>query len=276
MNRGKLRIWLDSSLGHLSARMRQLQGKLAGRDRMVLFRDPAEQDAAFAQALGDRLEKTELWYLPMQVEYQLFNDPKFVAAAQFAIAIFDSKLPLLHARLGQLRGELPRAVESYAGFRFSDNPVQNDGKTPIPAEVQDVLDLYATYYLGLAKLDQGDLKLARNFFGQSLRLFPKPDPGVPYYALYRWGAETNLGRVNEELGNRTEAVRYYSTPQPTSQEYGNRLRARTLIWEDPFTPSEGAGGGLARRPERHGRAIAGDGYQVVGRRCGLSCGGLAW
>ena len=247
LNRGKLRIWLDSSLGHLAARMRQLQGKLAGRDRMVLFRDPAEQDAAFSKVLGDRLAETELWYLPMQVEYQLFNDPKFVAAAQFSIAIFDSKLPLLHARLGQLRGDLPRAVESYAGFRFSDNPVQNDGKTPIPPDVQDVLDLYATYYLGLAKLDQGDLGLAKNFFGQALRLFPKPDPGVPYYALYRWGAETNLGRINEELGNDAEAVRYYSAPQPTSQEFGNRLRARALIWDDPFPTSPADDEAEARR-----------------------------
>jgi tetratricopeptide (TPR) repeat protein len=237
---GKLSLWVDSSLGQLSPRMRELQDRLTGNDRMVLFRDPAEQHAKLAEALGERFDTTELWPLPMEVEYRLFNDPGFVQAAQFAIAIFDAKLPLLPARLGQLRGDLDRAVESYAAFRFSDKPVQNDGKTPIPPPVQDVLDLYATYFLGLAKLDQGQPELARNFFEQTLRLLPKPSPGVPYFALYRWGAESNLGRIHARQGRPALAARYLASPQPTSQTIGNLLEARKLIWENPFVPEEAA------------------------------------
>lgn len=236
LQNGKLHIWVDSSLGHLSARMRQLQDRLAGRDRMVLYRDPAEQHAAFATALGDRFSDSKLWDLPMQVEYQLFNDPRFVEATQYAIMIFDSKWPLLPARLAQLRGELPAAVQSYAAFRFSENPVENDGKTPIPPPVADVLDQYATYFLGLAKLDQGEDELARKMFEQTIRLLPAPGPRSPYFALYRWGAHTNLGYIHEAQGRPIEAIRHLAEPQATPQEPANLLRARRLIWEHPFVP----------------------------------------
>jgi hypothetical protein len=233
---GKLTIGIDSTLGLLSPRMRQLQLNLTGRDRMVLFRDPAEQDAAWAEALGDRFGRTELWLLPVMIEDRLFTDPDFNRATQFAGMYFNAALPLLPARLAQLRGEIARAVESYAGFRFAENPVQNDGKTPIHPRDQAVLNLYATYMLGLAKLDQNQPEPAAFFFRETIRILPPPQPGAPYVVFFRYGAETNLGLLEAARGNRVEAVRYLSRPQPTPQEHGNLLRARALIWEDPFAP----------------------------------------
>lgn len=234
---GKLSLGLDSTLGLLSPRMRQLQLNLAGRDRMVLFRDPAEQDAAWAKALGDRFGRTELWLMPVRIEELLFTDPGFNQATQFAGMYFNSALPLLPARLAQLRGETARAIESFAGFRFSENPVLNDGKTPIPPPDAAVLNVYATYMLGLAKLDQGQKDQAAFFFRETLRMLPEPKPGVPYIVFFRYGAETNLGLLEAEKGNRREAVRHLSQPQPTPpQEHGNLLRARALVWEDPFAP----------------------------------------
>jgi tetratricopeptide (TPR) repeat protein len=205
---------------------------------MVLFRDPAEQQEAFAQALGSRLARTELWYLPMEVEIQLFSNPAFVAATQYAIAIFDHHLPLLPARMGQLRGDLQRAVESYGAFRFAEKPLQNDGQTPIPPVTQQILDLYATYYLGLAKLDQGEPRLARRFFEQALRNLPPIESlQTPFYfAFYRWGAHTALGRACQELGDTTSAIRHLTVDQPTPQHHANLIEARELIWDNPFVP----------------------------------------
>ncbi len=143
--------------------MRQLQRDLAGHDRMVLFRDAAEQDAAFAHAFGDRFGGTEPWPLPIEVETRLFTDPAFNESAKFSLQFFDPRCPLLFARMGQLRGDLMAAVQSYAAFRFAENPLESNGKTPIPPQVQQVLDFYATYYLGLAKLDQKEPDRRRRF-----------------------------------------------------------------------------------------------------------------
>jgi hypothetical protein len=232
----KLRVLVDSTVGTMSPRMRQLQLNLAGPDRMVLFRDPADADAAFAKALGGRLVGTALWKLPIDVSTLLFTDPNFVTATQHAIRFFDAALPLLPARMSQIRGELNQAVESYAGFRFAESPVLNDGKTPIPKVFQDVLDQYATYYLALAKLDQARPDQAAFFFRESLRLLPPVSPQNFYVSMFRWGAETNLGLLSEGKGDAVEAVRHYTAPQPTTQQHGNLLRARALIWNDPFVP----------------------------------------
>lgn len=236
---GKLTLGLDSTLGMLSPRMRQLQLNLAGRDRMVLFRDPVEQDAAWAAALGDRFGRTVLWMMPVEIEEALFNDPAFNQATRFAGMYFDPALPLLPARLAQLRGETSRAVESFAGFRFSENPVLNDGKTPLDPGVAAILNVYATYLLGLAKLDQGQPDQAAFFFRETLKMLPEPKPGVPYVAYFRYGAETNLGRLEAVKGHRREAIQYLSQPQPTPQRHGNLLLARGLIWPNPFAPEEG-------------------------------------
>jgi hypothetical protein len=240
--RGPLTVWLDSTLGFLTGRMRMLQEEfdstLPGRERMVLFRDPAAQQDAFATAMGPRLARTELWYLPMEVEYQLFNNSAFVEATKYAIGIFDHHLPLLPARMGQLRGDLKGAVESYGAFRFAEKPVENDGQTPISPMTQKVLDMYATHYLGLAKIDQREPKLARLFFEQSLRRLPPADDlKTPFYfAFYRWGAHTGLGWACQALGDRAAAIRHLSSFQPTPQYHGNLIEARELIWSDPFVP----------------------------------------
>jgi hypothetical protein len=234
VNRGKLKISMDSTIGYLTPRMRELQKNLAGRHRMTLFRDPAEQAAAFRDALGVKFGAAELWTMPLEVEFSLFNNPSFVTATQYAIQLFDAKLPLLHARMEQLRGNTPVAIEKYVSFLHADNAVMNDGKTPIPRPVQEALDKYATYFLGLAKLDQNDATGAEFFFNETVRLLPPPAPNQPYFNMYRWGAESNLGRLNDAKGSKALAIRYYSIPKPTWQEHGDLLRARALIWQNPF------------------------------------------
>jgi hypothetical protein len=233
----KFRISLDSTLGYLSPRMRELQKDLAGRQRMVLFRDPSEVAEAFQQALGPRYGTAELWNMPMEVEFMLFNNPQFVQATQYAITLFDSKLPLLEARLMQLRGSLKEAVEKYVGMRFAQDPQAKNGQ-PIPPQIQETIDSYATYFLALAKLELADRQNADRLFVQLLRMLPEPVDGQPftYFRMYRWGAQSNLGRLHEQGGNLALAVRYYCEPKPTWQMHGDLLRARELVWRSPFVP----------------------------------------
>ena len=114
----KVRVFLDSSRGYFSPRMRMLQNDLAGENRMVLHRDPASQRDAWTEALGDRLESVELWELPLTVEFRLFTDPRYVQAIQFTNFYFDPQFPLLGARLRQLRGDLAEAKQEFTRARF--------------------------------------------------------------------------------------------------------------------------------------------------------------
>lgn len=236
LQEGTVRVLLEATLGSLAPRMKLLQEKLTGNNRMVLYRDPTEQIAQFGAALGPKLEAVRLWSLPLEVEYRLFNDGRFTDATVHTIQIFSPRWPLLQARLDQLRGDLEPSINRYVSFRNADGLVEADGQTPIAPEVQSVLNDYATYYLALAQVDRGRPDQAGFLFEQTLRTLPDPGAGRPYYYVLRWGAQYNLGRLAEADGQRTLAARYYTVPNPTAQADGNALRARPLIWADPFVP----------------------------------------
>ena len=128
-----------------------------------------------------------------------------------------------------------------------------DGKTPIPAQVQGILDIFATYFLALAQMEKGEIKQAKDLFNRTLEMLPEPGPRHPYFVMFRWGAVTNLGllyadsaeqaAVKGDLAaaatDRAAAIRYLSQDNPTTQGQGNLIRARALIQEDPFVPPKG-------------------------------------
>jgi hypothetical protein len=236
---GGVRILLESSLGGLAPRMKLLQKDLAAENRMVLYRDPREQEAAFKKALGPRCKSVDIWALPIQVEYRLFHDGQFTQATLFPLRVFDPRFPLLPARMDQLRGDLQAAIQQFVSLRFGEGTLDRDGKTLIPPDLQRVLDHFATHFLALGQLEKGDAAQAEFLFGEDLKLLPAPHPSRPYYFMFRWGALTNLGRLAEARGRPALAIRYYSEFQPTGQDHGNQLRARALIWRDPFVPPPG-------------------------------------
>ena len=232
----KVGILIDASSGYLSPRSRLLQKRLTGKNRTILHRDPAEQRAKFIEALGPNAGEITAWLLPLQVETNLFKSAQFVAATQASLILFKGELPLLHARILQLRGEVAEAIQEYVALRFAQNALMKDKKTPIIPEVQNALDAYATYFLGQCHLDLGNADQAKLMFLQILKRLPEPGPGRNAYYMFRWGAESNLGRINDAQGNRSQAITYYSQPNPTNQAPGNFLRARDLIWSNPMRP----------------------------------------
>ncbi|MDB5353069.1 MAG: hypothetical protein JWN86_4316 [Planctomycetota bacterium] len=262
-------VLLESSLGTLSPRMKLLQHDLGGNNRMILYRDPVEQAEAFQTALGARCAGVELWMLPVTVEYRLFHagPGDFVGATLYPLQFFVSKWPLLSARLTQLRGETAAAIQSYVVFRFSDHALESDGKTRIPVPVQNILDIFATYYLALAQMEKGDPTQAKFLFGKTLETLPEFGRDQPYFTMFRWGAATNLGMLyadsagqawklyeqsvasknqasearymGEAILDSALAIRYLCQETPTPQTHGNLLRARALIWQNPFAPPPG-------------------------------------
>jgi hypothetical protein len=234
-------ILLESSIGTLSPRMKMLQHDLAGKNRMVLYRDPVEQVEAFTKALGPRCRRVGLWGLPLGVEYRLFNPTAddFVRRTQYALQFFQSRWPLLAARLNQLRGDTAEAIQQYVVLRFAENPLESDGKTQIPPQIQGILDLFSAYYLALAQVEKGDVSQAKRLFSRTMEILPEPSPRQPYFAMFRWGSASNLGRIYADEGERAMAIRYLTQETPTAQSHGDHLRARALIWRDPFVPAPG-------------------------------------
>ncbi|SIO28501.1 hypothetical protein SAMN05444166_3492 [Singulisphaera sp. GP187] len=239
----KIGALIDSSPGYYAPRMLLLEKSLPGKYQTVLYRDPVAQSQEFTKAIGTHAGDVAPWPLPLMVETMLFTSGEFVQATQHALFLFRPEFPLLYARIKQLRGELPEAVSDYMTFRFAEKPVLMDKKTPMPQEIQDALNMYSTYFLGLAKLEQEDLgrdqkhlDRAELFFKATLKVLPAPGPRQPYYYMFRWGAQSNLGRLNEAQGDLASAVAYYSEADATAQHQGNLLRARDLVLNDPFAP----------------------------------------
>ena len=232
----KIGVLLDSGLRYFSPRMKLLQQNLAGKNQTILFRDPAEQAEQWKKALGERCGEVKLWDLPMTVETMLFTNPQFVESTLRSLILFRPEFPLLYARMKQLRGETTDAIHDYIGFRMAEGALMSDKKTPIPKEVQDALDVYATYYLGTSHLEINDPKQAEFFFQRTLAMLPDPGRGQPYFYMYRWGALTNLGRLEQAKGGLDLATAYFGAPNPTTQGHGNLLRARDIVWKNPLSP----------------------------------------
>lgn len=233
----KIGVLLDSSPEYFSPKMRLLQRELAGKDRTILFRDPAEQRDHFARALGDRLGEVKLWQVPLYVRHELFTNAQFVQAAMQSMVLLGPEYPLVYARIKQLRGDFSQAIEDYISFRLAQKvPLANSKKKDqfVSKDVQQALDAYATNYLALAQMERNNLEQARDMFLMLLDLLPEPGPQQPYYNMLRWGAHANLGRIYEAMGDRRLAIAHYTQTDPTMQHIGNLLRAREIVWEDPM------------------------------------------
>ncbi len=233
----KIGILLDSSRGYVSPKMRLLQSRLTGKNRTILYRDPIDQREHFAKVLGPRLGSVKLWLLPLSVETFLFSNPQFVQATQVSIRLFDGRLPLLYARMAQLKGDLPEAIQQYVAFRYARGGTMRDAqKTPIVPVLQRELDHYATYFLALCNLEMGNTTQAEFFFKQTLQKTPEPAPNREYCYMFRWGAHTNLGLLSRAKGDIPAATMYLSRSDPTKQSDGNLWLARELVWSAPTSP----------------------------------------
>jgi tetratricopeptide (TPR) repeat protein len=231
----KLGILIDSSRGYFSPKMRMLQSQLAGKDRTILYCDGSDQRDHFAAAFGSRLGRVSLWSLPLEVDRGLFTDARFVESIQSSLFLFRGEFPLLYARVKQLRGEFDEAIEDYVRLRFAEKaPLVNNKRGVIPQEIQDGLDIYATYYLALAHLERNNVEQAELMLRKLLEILPEAGPNLPFYNMFRWGANANLGRIYEAKKDLARAIAYDTQNDPTSQYVGNVLRARELVWQDPI------------------------------------------
>ncbi len=232
----KIGVLLDSSPRYFSPRMKLLQRSLSGKNLTILYRSPADQRDHWVKALGPDAGPVGLWELPIRVETLLFSDPNFMASTMASLQMFTPSLPLLYARMKELRGETADAVQDYVNFRFAEKAMDVNKQIFIPPDIQRALDVYATYFLGMCQLDRKEPTKATFFFEKTLQMLPEYGPGQPYFVMFRRGASSNLGRLMEAKGEFGKAAAYYAMADPTLQRHGNLLRARDLVWRNPTAP----------------------------------------
>jgi hypothetical protein len=236
MAAGKVTILVDSRRGYFSPKMRLLQERLTGKNRTVLFRDPIEQGRHFFQVLKGRFGDFQAWPLPYATETLLDTSPEFTASTLYTLRPFDPQLPLLYARFAQLKGDLPEAIKQYVAMRFTTGAVKRDKKTPISPAEQAEIDVYATYFVALAHVEQRNASQAELLFKQLLENTPPFAINQREYCrMLRWGSATNLGFLARESGDISAATRYFSASIPTTQAHGNFWMARELLWRDPMS-----------------------------------------
>ena len=175
----KIGVLIDSSPHYRSPRMELLQEDLAGRNRTILYSDVSGERDRLLRALGKHAGSVDFWELPARVEHLLFTNPKFVEATLYSLVLFDpNRFPLVYARMKQLHGELPEAIQDYVTFRFAENPIEVNKQTLIPAEIQQALDIYATYFLATVPPGAGRRRPGRVLLQGDVAAASRARPGA--------------------------------------------------------------------------------------------------
>ncbi|MCX7427089.1 MAG: hypothetical protein NTW96_15875 [Planctomycetia bacterium] len=241
---------VEASPAYLAARMKLVESRLAGKQKVVLTANPS--------ALAKRLEavpglaETRLWLWPYQVMLKRSRlSPEAEAKVKTAMLPFrvGKYNQLWKGRLLHLKGELtgPKcATYYYQEARLSDRRlvVMRDEikSTTDPKDVAKMKDIYqatltgkadASYWLGLVECALGNFPAAADYF--VLRTL-NDSPGGPWTT----GAIYNLGRTFESAGQRDKAIEVYRADTTSPAYFGNLLRARWLQPPPPKVSLPGA------------------------------------
>jgi len=206
----------------LSWRMRNLEGHLAGEERITLTVDAAP--------LADELKNSglvddvRLWEFPLRtLERQMTMDQATRERARAEFEVFWLRPKLWKARVLHFQGTFEGpdgAKAAYRDLRLSDEEIEK-----LPTDNANKLltmfaKLNASYWLGLNTYESGMYEVAVDYLKKrTLEAMPK--------GPWSESARYNLARAYEQLGRYDEAIALYEADQ-SAQRYGNQLRARRL------------------------------------------------
>lgn len=218
---------VEATPAGLSQRMRLLESKLAGDDKLVLTAEPTAQ----AERLKKCAHVTEarLWLRPYQTELQEGQlgahrvQWQMLMLMPFQVGVGNTPA-LYKGRLYHLKGRLtgsPCAAEFYQMARLSNRQIATAKVNPESRAFYVRAKLDASYWLGLIAAYQDSPRSAIDYFDtRTLDLVPD--------SLWTHGAKYNLARVYEANGQRSEAVKLYRADTTSPCYHGNILRARWL------------------------------------------------
>lgn len=242
---GRAVAQVAASPTELSMRMRMLEDRLAGADRMSISADASGQAGRLKSAGG--VQGVVLWTRPFSVleqRLELASGEEF--NRQWALEMLPfiageiqpdprsaSPRPgegalLWRGRVSHLRGNLGGdrgATYFYQAARPPESRINTavaEGRLPPglrPVILRAKAD--ATYWLGLVSFELGNPRAAADYF-QKRTL--EAAPGGPW----THGAAYNLGRTFEASGQYDQAIAQYEADAGSPGHHGNLLRARWL------------------------------------------------
>jgi tetratricopeptide (TPR) repeat protein len=226
---------LEASPASLSQRMRLLESKLAGEDRLVLTTDPSAQAERFKKC--EHVADARLWLRPYQtIEQEIAWGERRAQWLVFSLMPFQigmGNTPALYkGRLYHLKGRLtgsPCAAEFYQMARLSNRQIASANVSPDAKAIYVRAKLDASFWLGLIAAYQDNPRSAIDYFDtRTLDLVPDN--------LWTHGAKYNLARVYEATKRYAEAIELYRGDTQSPSYQGNILRARWLESLSPKAP----------------------------------------
>jgi hypothetical protein len=260
----KLVVWLESTPDYWSPRMQFLQDRLPELNRAILWSNFFDVYARFRRATSESVD-FDLWPLPKTIErvartqeyvdhvvgtreqllgvltpYQFFGGSDVRAAhlhAHWQDAIPEYLANRVSMAEWSLQEKNRMGLRAIAVNASKQAPMSEKLGQEVAACVPDLYDRIredSTYFLGVAKFEQGDYKSAANWMGKSY---------LETYPNGRWasGALYHLGRCSEAQQDFEKAITFYTRDRASAQAHGNLIRARRLGWkpnESTPKPSE--------------------------------------
>ena len=214
---------VEASPGYLAQRMKLVESRLTGDEKIVLSSDPSAQAARFKKC--PQIKDAVLWPLPYQVLWQEIHhgqerfqwQQQNIFGSVFGSALWKARA--YHFK-GVFTGE-PSATQFYQLARQSDFAVSVanlDAQTEAHVRAAKI---DASYWLGLVVEQSGNYAAAEDYFRTRV-LAADPD------GKWRHGAIYNLARVCEATGRTAEAIELYQNDKDAPGLSGNLVRARWL------------------------------------------------
>ena len=225
---------LEASPVYLTQRMKLVENRLAGDEKMVLTASPTRQAERF-KACRQKIS-SRLWPLPYEALFQeLLLGPerhKLQGAALTPFLAAIGRTPALwKGRVYHLKGKFigePSATYYYQMARPSNRELSTAKIDPQATTVYLLGKLDASYWLGLIAAQLGNQRAAVDYLAKRTVEFA---PGGPR----TYGAVYNLARIYEAGGEFQKAIKFYRANSRAPGAHGNLLRARWL--ESLTTPA---------------------------------------
>lgn len=226
---------VEASPPYLSQRMRMVESRLAGAERLVLATSPSEVAGRLKQC--EHVAEARLWLVPYQLLYQRARYAPHVAkwhaqaTRPFAVG---QGAPLEKGRMLHLKGKSSgerSAADWYQLARPSDRTLDAATLDPDARANYRLAKAHASYWLGLLAAEQGNYRAAEDFF---VKRTLEADPDGPW----THGARYNLGRIYEAQGQTDKAIEQYEGDLRSPSYHGNLLRARWLGSKTGRLPAE--------------------------------------
>jgi hypothetical protein len=216
---------LEASPTYLAQRMKLLEARLVGPQKMVLTTSPSTQ-AEHWKAVT-QVAEARLWLQPYEtLDRRLHLDERGVQTRLAAMLPFYGMptAPLRRGRVLQLKGRFVGdngATQYYQKARPSNEELSISSAHPMEKFVYLRGKQDASYWLGLIAYQRQNYPSAIDYFTKRTLLFTPDGP-------WSDGARYNLARTFEAVGDVERAVLQYESNESSPGYLGDLLRAKWL------------------------------------------------